>query len=296
MIRFLPLIGLAATALVSAPAAAADYNWADDCCGDFRGAYPEQFEDELDIELGVRYWYSMGAHRMTVGGGNYTSDDTSHILEGHLRIDDNTTDFYVKGNIGYSAVINTTYSGPMTPATASQSGRIFYGGGDVGWLGVGSEAFRAGAFAGYQYWEDSPDMGRVNYSTGSQPNSLIYNVIRLGVAAKADFDMFDISAEVAAIPYANLTGTYGALNPPLNPGETLTSTGSISGWLYGAGGEVMARFHPTENWTIGLGGRAWYLTGQADVRFTTDQGNWVTKTTNYSTMRYGLLGEVSYSF
>lgn len=290
MSRLLPLLAIA-LAGTTVPVAAADY------LDDFRGGYEwDAPEDELDFEVGLRYWYSMGAHRMSVLGGNYTSDDTSHILEGHLRIDDHGTDFYAKGFAGWAAVINTTYSGPTVPPTASQSGQIYYAGGDIGWMPLSGDNFGLGAFAGYQYWNDSPDMGRVNYQSGSQPNDLRYQMVRLGVAAKADFGMFDLAAEVAAIPYANLGGTYGALSPPLFPGEVLTSPGTVSGWLYGATGEVMARFHPTENWTIGAGARAWYLTGQADVRFSTSFGNWVTKTTQFSTLRYGLLGEITYRF
>ena len=45
-----------------------------------------------------------------------------------------------------------------------------------------------------------------------------------------------------------------------------------------------------------FGGRAWYLTGQADFTYSSTANNWITKTQQYSTFRYGLLGEVSYKF
>lgn len=295
MIRTLPLIAVAlATTAFTVPVFAVDY-------GDFKPGYgwDDSFEDQLQIELGIRYWYSMGAHNMSVMGGTYTESDTGHILELNGRVDDHGSDFYGRAFVGYSAVIMSTYTTPSGGPTTSASGRVAYVGGDIGAMPISNadDTMQAGAFAGYMFWNDSPDMGRVNYNTGSQPNDLNYNVVRLGVAAKAELGPVDLWAEAAAVPYANLNGTYGALAPALLPGETQTSAGSISsGWLYGAMGEVMARFHPAENWTIGVGGRAWYLTGQADVSFTSTLGNWVAKTTSFSTMRYGLLAEVGYRF
>jgi hypothetical protein len=129
-------------------------------------------------------------------------------------------------------------------------------------------------------------------------------MIRLGLAGRAQLgDMFDVTAEAAVIPYALLGGTYGALTVPAGPGQVQGSPGTVSGWLYGAAGEVMARFHPAENWTIGIGGRAWYLQGQAEVAFDTrdpvtpaNTTHWVTKSTQFSTLRFGLLGEITYRF
>jgi hypothetical protein len=289
--------------------------FAADWTEDFREPYADDWalppDDPISIEMGLRYWYSMGSHRMTVLGGNYTSDDTSQIVEAHLRIDDHSSDFYAKGLAGYAAVINNNYSTPTTGGTLdSQSGTIHYFGGDIGYTPVGADGFKFGGFLGYQYWNDSPDMGRETFmlSSGggdSQPNNIQYQMLRLGLSGRAELnDTFDITAEVAAIPYALVGGTYGALSVPVvGPAEVQGSAGSVAGWLYGAAGEVMARFHPTENWTIGLGARAWYLQGQADVTFDTrDPGapaattHWITKTTNFSTLRYGLLGELTYRF
>jgi hypothetical protein len=305
------------SALLAAPALAAD--WMEplefddtDWCGtdDLRGAFlsePKDWSglgetcDPLTFEVGLRYWYSWGAHRMTVLGDAYARNDTSHILEGHFRIDDDSSDVYVKGIAGYSAVINSSYSTPNVAAGTSQSGRIKYFAGDIGYAPLGEDGTMFGGFVGYQYWNDSPDMGRETYIGGSQPNDINYHMFKLGLAGRVDFGGFgDITAEVAAIPFAPVWGTYGALyvDPGLGIG-TATTPGSVGGWLWGASGEVMARFHPHENWTVGLGGRAWWLNGQADVTFSTNQGggtNWITKTTEFSTLRYGLLGEVSYKF
>ena len=51
--------------------------------------------------------------------------------------------------------------------------------------------------------------------------------------------------------------------------------------------------------TVALSAQAVDVTGEWTFNVQTDQGggtNWITKTTQFSTLRYGLLGEVSYKF
>lgn len=318
MSRLASILAVAALAMSGAvPVMAADWSTGEDdwieieyteTCGDggFRGGFePKDWSglgdecDPLTFEFGTRYWYSWGAHRMTAAGDSYTQNDTSHILELHARIDDHSSDVYVKGFAGHSAIVNSSYTTPTVPAGSAQAGRVLYAGGDIGYMPFGTDGARFGGFLGYQYWNDSPDMGREDFGTGSLPNDINHNVFKLGLAGRLELEgIGDITAEVAAIPYAQIWGTYGAFAAPGGSGN-LTAPGNVSGWLYGASGEVMARFQPLENWTVGIGGRAWYLTGEPDVTFSTDFGggtNWITKATQYSTLRYGLLGEVSYKF
>src|SRR5690606_23141394 len=116
---------------------------------------------------GLRYWYSWGAHGMTALGGNYSENDTSHILEGHLRIEDDASRVYLKGLAGHSAVSSSSYSTPLVAAGTGAGGRILYAGADIGYAPLGEGDTMFGGFVGYQYWNDSPDMGRVNYVGGS---------------------------------------------------------------------------------------------------------------------------------
>jgi len=310
MSRSVSLLALAVSLSLASPALAADWQWDG---AEMRDSYPDDWrldeENPIAVEAGVRYWYSMGQHDMSVAGQNFSSRDTTHIVEGVLRIDEPATGWYGKAFGGYSAVIGNDFT---TPAGSGhlESGQVRYYGGDVGWRALGNETLSSGGFVGYQYWNDSPDMGRVNFITAagagdSKPNSIDYHMLRLGLTTKANLgDMFDIEAEVAAVPYAMVSGTYGAFELPGGVAyDSLGSPGNLSGWLYGASAEVMARFRPDKNWSIGVGGRAWYLTGQADFTFTnrdsgtpTDAVNYITKTQQYSTFRYGLLGEVSYKF
>jgi hypothetical protein len=48
-----------------------------------------------------------------------------------------------------------------------------------------------------------------------------------------------------------------------------SSETDLNGWGYGAMGELMVGVHPTDNLTVRVGGRAWYLQGVADSTFNT---------------------------
>lgn len=291
---FRSVSAFALAALLTAPAVAADYN---DDYG-MRPAYPDTWEEEnsISIELGLRYWYSRGQHNMTVVGDSYSSQDTSHIGETHFRIEDSLTRTYLEGNLGLSGVTNGTYNTPGSGGLETQmsGGRIYYTGLDFGYTPFGSEGTSFGGFAGYQYWNDSPDMGRINYGVNSEVNNIEYHMLKLGVSGKAQLtDQIDITAELAAVPFAALRGTYGAFDSPIAPQE---SPGRISGWLYGATGEVMLGYHPTDNLVIRGGARAWYLTGPAKMDWQAGGGGLVSNTATYSTARYGLLAEISMKF
>jgi len=317
MSRLPCLIGaVLATVSLSAPVFAADYI---DGVGELRGSYPEQwgFSDEpnpLEFEAGIRYWYALGSHQMSAFGDNYSSSDVSHILELHFRIDDNSTSTYLKGQAGYAAIISGTYQTPeFGSAQAMQGGQIGYAGADFGYTPFELGSFQFGAFGGYQYLVDAPDMGRSAFVTSagagdSTVNTNEIHALRLGVVAKADLGgMFDINAEAAIIPYASLDGTYGAFSQLNFVDGGLTyeqgSAGIISGRLYGASGEIMLGIHPTDNLTVRLGGRAWYLTGEAQVAYTarevgtpSNEQGYIATTTGLEFFRFGAVGELTGSF
>lgn len=303
----------ALVAVMSAPALAAD--WADDfgSFGDFRGAYtnePKDWstlgdqDDSIAIETGIRYWYSWGEHKFGVWGGEVSSTDNTHTGEAFLRVDDHVSRTYAKGLAGYSAAINGTYSVPFLPGGATTGGEVGYAGGDFGWNVLGDgQGSGLGGFIGYQYWMDSPRTARDNYATVESSEDIAYNkdtgvwsigmdgverhvdvhMLRLGISGKAKLgDLFDISAEVAAVPYAHISGRMGATdngNPipggsgcglapaPCTPVNFTASPISITGTGYGGMGEVMLGFTPMENLKFRVGGRAWYLEGNYDMTF-----------------------------
>ena len=307
------LFGAALNVMGSIAATAADYPEA------MRGSFPSdwsspEMENPISFELGMRYWYSMGAHKLTNGGNTYTANDTSHVLEGHFRINDASTNSYAKGQLGYAAVIAGNYSTWTSGGEqAIQGGTLGYAGADLGFLPFGTDSFRFGGFAGYQYSNDSPNMDRAGFTTSggggdSRPNNIEFHSLRLGVVGKADIaDMVDLNVEAAAIPYARMGGTYGTFaSGAFTSGGTNYVQGSaatLEGNLYGAAGEVMLGVHPTQNLTLRVGGRASYLTGPATLYFTAredgtpaNQQNFFSAITELSFLRYGLLAEITGSF
>ncbi|VAW18521.1 hypothetical protein MNBD_ALPHA12-2227 [hydrothermal vent metagenome] len=284
-----------------------------------RGSYPQEWgissqPSPLNFEIGMRYWYSLGAQQMSVFGGNYAARDVSHILELQFRIDDNSTATYLRGQIGYSIATTGTYNTPLVAGDQTiNGGYIGYAGADFGYMPFGNDNFSFGGFAGYQYLADNPDMGRVNYITSSGAiestnNATEIQALRLGGVVRAQLgDMFDINLQGAIIPYASLSGTYGAFYQPdfVSGGTNYEqgSPGTIDGRLYGASGEIMFGLRPAENLVLRLGARASYLTGQASMQYIarevgtpTNSVSYRADTTGLDLFRYGALAEISGRF
>ena len=346
----------ALAAAVSGPVFAAD--WGDSPEHIYREGYSmEPYEwsemgdqtDGIHLETGLRYWYSMGTQSFDALGSTFENNDTSHIVELHLRVDDDATRTYGKAWAGYSAAINGTYSDDFGGDGDITDGKVAYAGADFGWAAIGDgQGSGLSAFAGYQYWNDSPRTTRSNFTTADSADDVSYDpdtgevflpfdsvdnnidvhMLRLGLSGRAKLGdgMFDISGEVAAVPYATVSGVIGGAG--FDP-ETLTPLGNYSfvkssatemdGWGYGAMAELMLGVTPIENLTFRLGGRAWYLQGTADNTFsaitltdpsdsdageapnydtppTVSQQNYIETAQPFSLFRYGLLAEVTYRF
>ncbi len=362
---------LALLAAMSLPAMAADYDeWGEpeEAMPDFRSTYsgePKDWSelgdstDPVAFEFGTRYWYSMGAVSASASGGTVSSGDTTHMGEVHLRIDDHSTNSYAKAMIGYSIATTGTYTAPLESGPISD-GHVTYAGGDFGWSAIGdNQGSGAGFLVGYQYWQEALNTGRNNFTTAtsagdigydpmgdgqtlvpldSATNSLDVHALRLGVQGKMQIGGFlDVTAEVAAVPYAKVSGVVGiddptfdtsdyngAAQPPYsgvangNISSIRSSPTELDGWGYGAMGELWLGVRPTENMTFRLGGRAWYLQGNADATYTrafignptdvavgdpnydTDptfvNAGFIDTTNPFALMRYGILGEFTYNF
>jgi hypothetical protein len=297
MYRLVPRFTVALVSLI-----AASHAFAADFPTGMRPSYPTNWDESgdngsLKFEFGLRYWLSRGSQNFSIAGDHLAATDTSHILEGHLRIDDDVTRSYVKGLAGYSMLIN----GTGTTSSASSEitdGKVSYAGGDFGYLPFGDSksGVAMGFLAGAQYWNDSPNIGRSNFTVASvgstvasnpatgipiepiqpgdsKPDDINIYALRLGMSGKADLGMFDVSGELAAVPYARINGVLGATGLANSYSNNITTSKSsetdIDGWGYGAMGELMVGVHPTENLTVRVGGRAWYLQGTADATYDT---------------------------
>lgn len=290
---------------LAVPALAADYF----APPDLRPAYPdtwEQPDDSIRFEYGVAYWYSWGGQNAGFGPVNLSVRDQTHIGELHGKIEDLSTQTYVAARAGLGLHTTGTYDiSPAAPGAIGRDSRIGYIGADFGWLPFGtmSDGFAAGALVGYQYWKDAPDIGTGQYAIGGDPTNLgeaqddfDIHALRLGIKGMAQFDMFDVQAEVAAVPYAHVSGTLGGSSPGgFNFGGVIVNESTpttLSGRGYGVMAEGMVGFHPTENLALRVGGRAWYLEGNLDAVF-----NGVTMPSTYASLfRYGLRAELTGKF
>lgn len=292
----------------------------------------ETGEDSIRFETGVRYWLSWGKQQadftvnqggVTLGDVDLAVEDQSHIVEFHGRIDDLYTNTYLKGQAGLS--LNTTGTYDISPAgsgTIGNQSQIGYAGADYGWMPMGSLAgpAAAGGFVGYTYWKDAPDIGTGQVAGGFDPvtgapnsftsarDNLDIHALRLGVRGTAEMDLFDFQAEVAAVPYAYVTGAMGGSAPngfdfspvvPVPVYENAQTT--LSGTGYGVMTEAMVGFHPTENLTLRVGGRAWYIQGKLDAVINGTAGGvdlpqLIVPSNSASIFRYGALFELTGRF
>ena len=304
MPRTLRCVVAIAALTLAVPTLAADYN----DYPELRPSYPDSWQNGEDnplrFEAGVRYWYALGEQKAELGGRSFNTTDRSHILEGHFRIDDDMTSSFVKGQLGYAAVIDGEHGTNVGVPTQFSGGQIGYAGADFGWTPFGNDGVKFGAIAGYQFLRESPDRARLDVQS---IDGLNIHALRLGVTSRAELsDMFDLEVELAAVPYAYASGATAEI-PEANhvvQGVTVNRSNFVtSGALYGASGQVMLGVHPTENLTLRVGGRAWMLTGPSSVR----HKQWDAATPNsylyddrpldgFSLARYGLLAEISGRF
>jgi hypothetical protein len=324
--------------------------------------------DPIAIETGLRYWYSLGTQNFALGGDAFQTNDNVHLGEAYLRVDDFSSRGYVKGIVGYSMAINGDYDVPLSSGSIS-GGQVGYAGGDFGWNAFGDDNGSGfGIIGGYQFWNDSPRTERDNYAVIGSAADVSYNedtgvwsvgvdgvernidvhMLRIGVAGRAKLgDQIDITGELVGVPYAKISGLLGGAGTAISggpfagcgvlppgacaPSFFVTSPLSIDGVAYGAMGEVMVGFHPTENLTFRVGGRAWYLQGTYDATYSgafvtapqiqpeIDDPNspdpadtippdplysapavateeFIDTNNPFSMLRYGLLAELTYSF
>ena len=310
--------------LGAAPVLAADYR-------EMRPAYPDNWQNpdsDLRFEFGTRYWMSWGEQDasftatnggVTLGEVGVSTRDQSHIGELHGKIEDLSTQTYLSGKAGISLATSGTYA--ITPSASGAIGRnssIGYVGTDFGWLPAGDmrDGAAFGGFVGYQYWKDAPDIGTgqvgATFDAGGDPTSFTaarddfdIHALRLGVKGQANFEQFDVQGEVAAIPYAHVSGTLGGSSPTgfdfggNNFQERAPTT--LSGRGYGVMAEGLVGFHPTDNLVLRVGGRAWYVEGQLDAQFTSNTGGadqpTLTLPSNFARIfRYGALFELTGTF
>jgi len=270
MKRSIPSTAALLAICASVPAFAADYP-------SLRPAYPQDWasdeQNPLRFEAGIGYWYSRGGQKLQLLNQNAETNDTSHILEAHFRIEDTYTNSYVKGVGGYAISTEGTYTISPTGETTFSGGQIGHIGADFGYMPLGNETVRIGGLIGYQYLRESPDKAR---SSITEIDALNVHALRLGLTAKANLGEYaDVTAEAAGIPYAWISGSTPnyATNTTIGGVVYDRLKGTVESAAYGASGELTLGLHPTENLTVRLGAKGWILNGPTNANLTYRNSN-----------------------
>jgi hypothetical protein len=193
---------------------------------------------------------------------------------------------------------------------------------DVGW---GAEYLTFGAlqflpFVGYGYWHDGvgvwgltqlpDDLGGAIY--GTPPGTVFFtnnqkvgdlvaswNMVRLGAEASLTITpQFSVTVDAALVPYAQGNGDDShLLRQSANDLGTKPNV-LVRGTGWGAQVDAMVRYQVTSDFSVGVGGRYWYVDGSSGtntngilnvfgVRF---------PLVHFTSERYGALAEAAYKF
>jgi opacity protein-like surface antigen len=285
------------------------------------------------FEFGARYWYSTGKLAKDLYDDPRSSQNlnsrltysglSSGSLEGFGRAD-TTFGSFIRGFAGFSGLNRGALNDEDFPPALSpysntlsqqQGGKLTYGSIDFGQIVVQNERVRASVFVGYGYLNESVSAFGCNQIAGNPfvcapaigPGVLAitenssWQFARLGVLAEFKvLDRLKLSAEVAWLPYEQITaqdthwlrlgsGLFDISGPiPENGGGT------------GVQLEAIASYAVSDNVTVGLGARYWYL----QTRGSTDFENVIVgfpaapvpQPLNFSTTRYGGFAQGAYRF
>jgi hypothetical protein len=286
----------------------------------------------LSFEAGTRYWWSSG----TLAKDLYDDPRSSQYLNSRLtyagltggafeafgRVD-NPFGTFIKGNIGFAGLDSGTLTDEdFQPNTApysntlsqQQSGRLDYGSIDIGQTVTRNARASVGLFVGYGYLAEETNAFGCSQTAGNpdicQPaiastvqaitEDTRWQFVRLGLIGEIKLlDRLKLSAEAAWLPYAqvNAQDTHW-----LRLGS---SFGSIAGPIPENGSgpgvqlEALLSYQVTDRFSLGLGGRYWYLEtrGSADFeQVIVGATSPIAQPLNFTTTRYGAFAQGAYRF
>jgi hypothetical protein len=191
---------------------------------------------------------------------------------------------------------------------------------DIGW---GAEYLTFGQlqflpFVGYGYWHDGvgvwgltqmpDDFGGAFYGTPPgtvllTPNQKVaafvasWNMVRLGAQASLKLTpQFSLTVDAAFVPYAQGEGNDSHL---LRQDELGTKPNVlVRGHGWGAQIDAMAHYQVTSNFTVGVGGRYWYIDGSSGTNTNAIDNVFGVRfpLVRFTSERYGVLAEAAYRF
>jgi outer membrane protease len=254
---------------------------------------PELYElrPSLEIDVGVRYWYSTGKTQMrlfdstgSIPVSRLTWDDqTGHSGEGYFNI--RQSDYFLKGYIGAGVLTSGKLKDedfPLLPGFptysstngSSKDGDLRYLSIDFGYYLLNSSSAKLGGFVGYHY--DSEKMNAYGCTqTAGNPDVCVPSIsgsvkvitqsyrwssVRLGIAGEVELlPNLKLSGDAAWLPYTSLRGSdthwLRLGSGPTDFTGATPQTGSGTGMQF----EGIATYMFTNNVTLGVGGRYWRM-------------------------------------
>jgi len=227
--------------------------------------------------IGLRYWYSKSDFQFEVRDQNTYElrDSSSHSAELVFEIEDSLYNSFARATVG----IGRTLGGDVTlfgvNAGSADDSTLGYVTVDGGWelYDFGNQTSLKG-FVGYHFLRD-----RIVVDSGLPLTGDAYwNLMRVGVGIEGNAsDKVSWAVDFAGIPFGGID---------VQNFDSLFD----GGYTYGFQTDAMLDFALAENFTLGVGGRYWWL--KSDF----ESNALVGVDVNGSYQRYGLLVEGKYNF
>jgi hypothetical protein len=285
--------------------------------------YPSRFlQQGIFFDLGARYWFSSGKYSKDLSGTDGTglvsrlsyTGLTSHAGElfGSVK---GVNSYFLKWNVGFAkTVAGNLTDEDFTPVTVpfsstlsgQQEGSLGYATIDLGYNVVGTPTWQAGPFVGVNFLRETINAtGCAQQATnlgicgGALPvdertisQRADWTSVRIGLNAEWNVtNQFKLSGNAAWLPFVKLEATDShVLRTDLNGGIPETGTGS------GAQLEAVASYALSDSFSIGVGGRYWYMQAQGRANFTNIAVNGTVQPESVKSERYGVFLQGTYTF
>jgi hypothetical protein len=283
--------------------------------------YPSRFlQQGIFFELGARYWFSSGTFSKDVfgpaGAGlvsrlNYTGlTSQAGELFGSVK---GVNSFFLKWNVGVADTFTGTLidedfppgTVPYSRTTSAQNnGSLAYATIDVGYNVVSSPFWQIGPFLGINFLRERMNATGCEQTAGN-PNICAlppFTTTELGIQQRADWysarigvagewnvtNQFKLSGNGAWLPYTSLVAADTHLLTNL-PKPTFTQGGGNGVQL-----EAIASYAISDSFSIGIGGRYWFMQAQGQRDLNPIDLGFVPEKTK--TERYGVFLQGAYTF
>jgi opacity protein-like surface antigen len=285
--------------------------------------------ENITTEFGSRYWWSTGKtvkHLFNPSGSvmnsELTYDDLSALPMELFARADHVSGLFLKGDIGTGAVtggslkdedfppVSTPYSATVSE---QKDGSITYGTIDAGYDFLRNPSYMLGTFVGYNYYHETVDaygcaqiaanpaecVPAIPDTIQGITNDGTWQSARLGINGEVNpTDRLELTGDVAWLPYTTLSSTdthWLRLDAPGGFTGPIPEDGTgHTGYQI----ESILSYQVTPSFSLGLGGRYWYMqvSGKSHFEGNVVDGEGLPQPVNFSSNRYGVFAQAAFKF